>query len=90
LLFLETHPIAAMDHGKFGTHAAQLVTGCLQLFVDVFKLIDLFHPEIVAARVEPSDVLLRRQCAPRRAQLQMQLDEHAARIKKLQAAVFSK
>jgi hypothetical protein len=56
----------------------------------VFELIDLYHPEIVAARVEPSDVLLRRQCAPRRAQLQMQLDEHAARIKKLEAADFSK
>jgi hypothetical protein len=56
----------------------------------VFELIDHFHPEIVAGRVEPSDVLIRRQCAPRRAQLQMQLDEHAARIKKLEAADFSK
>jgi hypothetical protein len=51
---------APVDHRNLGSDVAQAIMSCSELFVGVFELINHFRSEILDARIEPRNVLLRR------------------------------
>jgi hypothetical protein len=51
---------AAVNHRNVGSHVAQAIMSWSELFVGVFELISHFRSEILDARIEQRNVLLRR------------------------------
>jgi hypothetical protein len=49
-----------VNHRNLGSHVAQAIMSCSELFVCAFELINHFRSEIVDARVELGNVLFGR------------------------------
>jgi hypothetical protein len=51
---------AAVNHRNLGSHVAQAIMNCSELFVGVFELVNHFRSETVNARVQLGNVLFGR------------------------------